>query len=86
MAKTKFRMGQKVRDKITGFEGIIVGVHKWITGCDQYTVQPIKEENKTEYPKSETFDDGRLEKMVGKVTPKKVQSKKGGCDYTAPTK
>ena len=24
MAKTKFRMGQKVRDKITGFEGIIV--------------------------------------------------------------
>ena len=36
----KEHLGKKVRDKVTGFEGIITAVVSYITGCDQYFVQP----------------------------------------------
>ena len=36
----KFELGQKVKDTVTGFEGIVTGQHQWVTGCATYTVQP----------------------------------------------
>lgn len=33
-------LGVTVRDKLTGFEGVAVGRHSYLTGCDRYTVQP----------------------------------------------
>jgi hypothetical protein len=34
-------LGKKVKDKITGFEGIATSKHIYLTGCNQYAVQPI---------------------------------------------
>jgi hypothetical protein len=36
----KFKMGQTVKDAITGFEGVITGYTAYITGCTQILVQP----------------------------------------------
>ncbi len=35
----KFNLGDKVRDRITGFEGIILGRTEWMTGCRTYGVK-----------------------------------------------
>lgn len=54
------RFGDTVRDKITGIEGIVTGRCEYITGCNQYLVQP-KAQNKVEKPKNYWFDEDRLE-------------------------
>lgn len=33
-------LGDTARDSITGFEGVVVGVYKWIHGCERLTLQP----------------------------------------------
>ena len=37
-----FQLGDKVKDKITGFEGIIVAIVHYLTGCSQYGIKPTK--------------------------------------------
>lgn len=36
----KIGLGEEVKDKITGFKGIIVGRSDFITGCKQYDIKP----------------------------------------------
>ena len=38
----QFGLGDKVRDPITGFEGIVRGRTEWINGCLTYVVKPLK--------------------------------------------
>ncbi len=40
--KKKIKLGDRVKDKITGFTGIVTGTHQFLTGCDKCTVQPEK--------------------------------------------
>ena len=40
MANFKLPLGAKVRDKITGFTGIVTARHEWLYGCLTYSVQP----------------------------------------------
>jgi hypothetical protein len=35
----KINLGAFVKDKITGFEGIVIGRTQWLYGCVRYTVQ-----------------------------------------------
>lgn len=43
----KFRQGDVVRDKVTGFVGVIVSRTDYISGCNRYFVQPrVGEDNK----------------------------------------
>lgn len=35
----KFNLGAKVRDRITGYTGIVTGRHEWIHMCHRYSVQ-----------------------------------------------
>ena len=35
-----FEIGDSVRDSITGFAGVIVGIHQYTTGCARASVQP----------------------------------------------
>jgi len=52
-------MGKKVRDEITGFEGMVTGHADYITGCDQFLVQPeCKEDGK--FVQNRWFDEQRL--------------------------
>ncbi len=85
----KYKLGIEAKDKVTGFKGIIMGYAQYLTGCDQYVIQPLCDEKKLgDYPDSSWFDEGRIETLKKKrtVTAKKVAGKKKGCDYSAPKK
>jgi len=58
--QNQIKLGQKVRDKVTGFEGIVVSKVDYITGCSQNGVTPqIKAGEK--YPDCTYIDYIRLE-------------------------
>ncbi len=53
-------LGSKVKDKITGFTGIVVGLVEYISGCNQVLVSPpVDKEGK--HVDSHWFDVQRLE-------------------------
>jgi len=59
------KLGQKVRDPITGFKGIAVCRMDWLTGCTRIGVQaPVGQDGKV-IP-VEYFDEPQLEKVKGK--------------------
>lgn len=33
-------LGDKVKDRVTGFEGIVIGIHLWLYGCRRISIQP----------------------------------------------
>lgn len=73
-------LGKKVRDKITGFEGIAVGRCVYLFGCDQIGIAPpVDKEGKR--PDTQWFDDGRIEVIGEGVAPESVQTAKPGCEY-----
>jgi hypothetical protein len=57
-------LGTKVRDKVTGFTGIVVCQSKWLFGCKRYTVQPLelKDGKRTE---TDCFDEDQLDPLDG---------------------
>lgn len=34
------KLGNKVRDKVSGLEGVVIGRHEWLYGCIRLSVQP----------------------------------------------
>lgn len=34
------KLGDEVRDTITGFSGVVIGITEWLHGCRRMTVQP----------------------------------------------
>lgn len=55
-----FEIDDKVRDRITGLEGIVIGITMWTTGCARAVVQPrIDKEGKV--PESISIDVLSLE-------------------------
>jgi len=63
----KFELGETAKDEITGFKGIITGRCDYITGCDQYMLQP-KSIKSSEVPEPKWLDDNRL--VIIKTTKK----------------
>lgn len=60
----KFKFGDKVKETITEYEGTVVGLASYITGCDQILVQPPLIDNKWE--EGRWLDDGRLKLVISK--------------------
>jgi hypothetical protein len=69
MAKTgdyKFDRGDRLRDKVTKFEGICVSRGDHISGCNTYGLQPT--ELKDGAPQeTKWFDEPRMETVPGSV-------------------
>ncbi len=40
MTASSVRIGDRVKDKITGITGIVIGYHYWLYGCERVTIQP----------------------------------------------
>lgn len=80
------KLGQKVKDKITGFTGIAIGKAEYLTGCNQYGVQPpMGKDGKVEA--ASWFDEGRLVKVGVGISAKEVTTEKnGGPRNDHPTK
>lgn len=61
------KLGDRVRDLITGFEGIVVARCEWLYGCVRLTVQPEKLKDGKQL-ETATFDEPQLKVMkVGVV-------------------
>ncbi len=71
------KLGQKGKDKVTGFIGIIVARSSWFTGCDQYLLSP-KAKKSDEIKDAQWFDEGRIEIVGRGILPKEVKTKKNG--------
>ena len=75
-ATTMIELGQKAKDKVTGFEDIIVGRIEYLTGCDQYGLAPPAKDGKTN--DTQWFDEGRIVITGPGVTAADVASAKPG--------
>jgi hypothetical protein len=53
-------LGKKVKDKVSGFTGIVTGRHEFLAGCTRYSVQPEVDKD-GKLPEVQTFDDPQLE-------------------------
>lgn len=82
-----FEIGDYVRDTISHFEGTIVGITQWTTGCARASIQPRVQKSNTENPKMpEAFsvDVLTLEMLITgsrhdhAPDPKRVGASKGG--------
>ncbi len=54
-------LGDLVRDKITGFEGVVTCVSHWLSGCDRVVVQPQKLGEGNFVRSTEVFDAIQVE-------------------------
>jgi len=75
------------KDKITGFSGIITGHADYITGCDQYLIQPQCKESHA-FNESRWFDENRIEiiNSGGALHKKSENVYDNGAGIPAPTK
>lgn len=76
-----FQLEESVKDRITGFEGIILGRTQYSTGCNQYGVLPTKLNKDGELRAWKWFDGSRLI-SIGK--PKEPVNTRGGPHPKAP--
>jgi len=82
-------LGQKVRDIVTGLEGIAVSRIEYLNGCIQYGIETESEDgnklNKTEY-----LDEGRLKVIDSSIVTEQLEEKEeeevdnGGVMHNAP--
>jgi hypothetical protein len=70
-------LGIEVKDKITGFQGIVVVRSQHMFGCNTYGVMPqaLKDGKRID---TDWFDEGRLERVSMGIQPADVQVKKTG--------
>lgn len=80
-----FELGSLLKDKVTGFMGVAMGKATYLTGCDQYCLQPRCKETNA-YPTSQWFDEGRLQFVSNSFSSEDVKAEENGSDYTAPKK
>ena len=79
----KYQLGSKVRCRITGFEGIVMGQHRYLYGCLTYSVKPA--ELKDGKPiDSVGFDEGQLELVPGEPLPHAPIETGGPCPAIPP--
>jgi len=56
----KYLAGSHVKDKITGFEGVITCRCHWMFGCIRYDVTPMELDKDGQPQKSNGFDEDQL--------------------------
>ena len=75
----KFKNGDEVREKVSGFKGVITGTCFYLTGCNQYLISAESKENKE--PVALWYDEGRIELVENeKIKEKDVEADENGCD------
>jgi hypothetical protein len=77
MDSKKIELGDEVKDKVSGFKGVVIGWIKWIHGCDQLVIQP-KVGKDGKLPDSKTFDVLALKVVRKAKKVKKPKVAKGG--------
>lgn len=77
-------LGRKVRDKITGFEGVATSRVEYLTGCTQIGVAP-KVDNEGKIRDTQYFDFGRLEYVdASTISLEEAKANPGGPNRDCP--
>lgn len=74
------KLGATAKDKITGFEGVVTGHARYLTGCDQFLISPRNEKE------ARWFDVQRLDVDEGVSIVVLDNSDGNGADLPAPIK
>lgn len=78
--KFKFNLGDEVKCRLTGFQGVITGRTQYLTGCDRFNVKPpLDKDGKMQDTWS--FDENELELVTEKkvvLNEPKTTKEKGG--------
>ena len=56
------KLGQTVKDLVSGFKGVVIARTEWLNGCTRICVQP-KVNEKGELPDAKDFDEPQLRAM-----------------------
>lgn len=76
----KFKNGDQVKEKVTGFSGIITGTCFYLTGCSQYLIT-AKPKDEFSEPTAIWYDEGRLEMISENIVKSEdVAAEENGCD------
>ncbi len=59
--KGTIKLGDDVRDQVTGFRGIVIAITQWLNGCARMVVQPKGSDKEGKIKASETIDELQLE-------------------------
>lgn len=79
MPKQKIKLGDYVADKITGFDGVVVGITTWLNGCARIGIQDKEARNsETGLPVEIYWVDETTVKVKKVQSVKRTQTKKGG--------
>ena len=80
----KLEMGRKAKDKITGFTGYLTGRAEYITGCNQWCLNPQVKDDGTKLD-AIWLDEGRIEPLDEIIKIQTVQAElNGGPNPDAP--
>ena len=60
MGEFRIKLGQEVKDRVTGFKGIVIGRTEYLHGCLRLLVQPPLHKDKG-LPDGVSFDEPDLE-------------------------
>ena len=70
----RIKLGNRVKDSITGFSGIVTGRNEWLYGCEQVLIQPDKLKDGAPV-KADWFDEQRVILLSAKKPPGAKKSK-----------
>lgn len=73
----KFNCGDIVKDKITGFNGVVVARIQYLTGCNRYSIQSriLADEKPVEW---QNFDEDQLNILKEDIIKIQTDRSKGG--------
>lgn len=83
-------LGDKVKDSVTGYEGIAVAKTTWLHGCIRWLVQPPQRKDGS-VPDAQAFDDPQLtvvkkHAVAGAEPPQREKRTYGPRNDTAATR
>ena len=74
-------LGDKAKDDITGYQGVIVAITEWLNGCRRTTIQ-TSEMVEGKPVESQTFDAEQVSRVGRNPPAKREQSRTGGPSIT----
>lgn len=73
--RTVVQLGDRVRDRITGFEGIVIGITEWLYQCRRPIIQPSSLTSDGKLSETQSFDEDQLEIVeAGAFSPRAIES------------
>lgn len=74
---SKVKLGDKVRDRVTGYEGTVIGITNWLNGCARLGVQG-QERNENGMPNDAYWFDEFQAEIIKEKETKKGSTATGG--------